>query len=173
MSGSGKKLYIGIPFSSGISSTYSQKPYELNLVNLYDTAFAEIKSANLSTALPLSSLNYLNRMEMGHFYSIVNSATTPGETYLLAYYILSNSQINSANVPNGGIYDFPNTFTPSADTYSSSGDKLCWGSVSEGIVIISFKIVSNSSQRKLPTLDCLDRNSLLLALLPSHRSQRN
>lgn len=70
-------------------------------------------------------------------------------------------------------YNFPNTFTPDSSTYTSTGDKLCWGSQSVGIVIIFVYSVSNSFKRKLPIMDCLVRNLILLALSFNYLKQLN
>jgi hypothetical protein len=145
-SASGKNLYVGIPFSQTISSSTSPQLYEYNLNNVGDSAFYAFKETSLSQALPLSAFNFLNRIDFGYFYTIANSASSPTETYLLSYFILSNSKIAASSIPTQA-YNFPDTtsFTMTADTYLSTGDKICWGADSEGIVIIlsyiSFKLI--------------------------------
>jgi len=133
MSDSGKMLYIGVPFSNSISADSSSNlHYDIDMTRIGDSAFSTIKSATsfVSTPLPLSALNYLNRREFGHFFHIANSAQDPTITYLLAYFILANSQIDLTTLPTS-TYNFPVTnssFSLTADTYATTGDKLCWGS---------------------------------------------
>lgn len=77
LSDSGKMLYIGIPFNQSISANSSTDlKYDIDLTKIGDNAFNTIKTAtNLSTqSLPLSSLNFLNRREFGHFYHLANNA---------------------------------------------------------------------------------------------------
>jgi len=101
------------------------------LTKIGDSAFTTIKEANnLVTPLALSSLNFLNRREFGHFFHLANNAENPTITYLLSYFILSNSQININNLPID-TYNFPvsnASFSVTDDTYKSTGDKICWGS---------------------------------------------
>lgn len=133
MSDSGKMLYVGIPISqttSGITS--SDLKYDIDLDKVGDSAFATIKSASdlENIPLPLSSLNLFNRRELGHFFHLANNANNPTITYLLSYFILSNSKINITNLPSE-MYNFPDnttSFNLTDDTYASTGDKICWGS---------------------------------------------
>lgn len=132
MSDSGKMLYVGIPISQTISADNSSDlKYDIDLNKIGDSAFTTIKSANnLVTPLALSSLNFLNRREFGHFFHLANNAENPTITYLLSYFILSNSQIVLNDLPSD-TYNFPVTnasFSLTDDTYASTGDKICWGS---------------------------------------------
>lgn len=101
------------------------------MTKIGDSAFTTIKAANnLVTPLALSSLNFLNRREFGHFFHLANNAENPTITYLLSYFILSKSQININNLPTD-TYNFPvsnASFSVTDDTYISTGDKICWGS---------------------------------------------
>ena len=101
------------------------------MTKIGDSAFTTIKAAdNLVTPLALSSLNFLNRREYGHFFHLANNAENPTITYLLSYFILANSQIVINNLPTE-TFNFPVSsanFNPSDDTYQSTGDKICWGS---------------------------------------------
>lgn len=72
---SGRILNIGIPFSQSISSTTSPQVYELDLNKVDDGAFANIKSATGINSAPLSSLNFLNKRDFGHFYHIADSTS--------------------------------------------------------------------------------------------------
>ena len=78
--------------------------------------------------MAMSILNLFNKRDYGHFYHIANSASAPTETYLLSYFILSNAKISFAGLALQS-YDFPATSFVNADTYTSTGDKLCWGSI--------------------------------------------
>lgn len=132
MSDSGKMLYVGIPISQTISAnTSSDLKYDIDLKQIGDSAFSTIKAANnLVTPLALSSLNFLNRREFGHFFHLANNAKNPTITYLLSYFILSNSQIVLNGLPSES-FNFPVTnasFNLTDDIYASTGDKICWGS---------------------------------------------
>ena len=76
MSDSGKMLYVGIPISNTTSADNSSDlKYDIDLTKIGDSAFTTIKSANnLVTPLALSSLNFLNRREFGHFFHLANNA---------------------------------------------------------------------------------------------------
>jgi len=71
------------------------------------------------------------------FYQVADSSTTV--TYLLSYFILANIQIPITSLPTNAI-----PFPPSGIDYGATGDKLCYGSVSEGLVklfLFSFKLI--------------------------------
>lgn len=170
----GKKLYIGIPFSQAISNSENPKNYEFNMDNAWDSAVYNFKTSNLLSPFPLSSLNFLNKMDYGHFYTIANSAFLPTETYLLSFYVFSNSKILPTTIPTGS-YNFPSSssFVSNDLIYLTTGDKLCWGSDSEGIVIILLIKVSNSYERKLSIMDWFNRSLLVLDILPNNRCDEN
>lgn len=106
-------LYVGVPFSSTISADGSSALiYDINMNIIGDSAFNTIKSAaDLSTnPLPLSALNFLNRLEFGHFLHVANNAQDPTITYILSYFILANSGIDFTKLPTDS-YNFPNAAT--------------------------------------------------------------
>lgn len=110
-------------------------------------------------------------MDYGQFYHLADSTTT--NSYLLSYFILSNTQIVLT-----GLQAYPTapsslTIPSTAFTNYGSGDKLCWGSQSEGIVIKFINLVSNTPQRKLSSLDSDDWNLFLLDLFTFSRTQLN
>lgn len=78
----------------------------------------------------LSSFNYLNRMDYGQFYHLADSTTT--DSYLLSYFILSNTQIVLTNLQAYPTTASALTIPPTATAFTNygSGDKLCWGSQS-------------------------------------------
>ena len=149
MSGTGRVLYVGIPFSNSISSTLPSDPkiYELDMNKIGDSAFNSIKSVTEFNAFSLSALNYLNMRDYGHFYSLANSATAPFETYLLSYFILSNVKFDTTKLP-AAPYNFPRDLLANPETYLATGDRLCWGAASEGIVHISHNLSSKPISEK-------------------------
>lgn len=88
------------------------------------------------SGFPLSALNFLNKRDFGHFYHIADSTSPTSETYLLGYFVLSNAKINIAGLPQVA-YNFPRDGFVKTDTYATTGDKLCWGSSSDGLVTIA------------------------------------
>ena len=94
-SSTGKELHVAIPFRTGISSTSTSLPYELDLTKISDPAFATIQSAtnSLTQSIPLSAFNFLNKRDFGHFYHIADNVDKPTVSYLLGYFILSNINI--------------------------------------------------------------------------------
>ena len=113
-----------------------------------DSAFNSIKTVTEFNSFSLSALNYLNMRDYGHFYSLANSATAPFETYLLSYFILSKVNFDTTILPSAP-YNFPADGFATAQTYLATGDRLCWGAASEGIVHIShyfsFKPISEKA----------------------------
>lgn len=63
------------------------------------------------------------------FYHVADSSVTV--TYLLSYFILSNMKINPSS-----FQTIVNPFPPVGIDYQATGDKLCWGSISQGVVKI-------------------------------------
>jgi hypothetical protein len=68
-------------------------------------------------------------MDFGHFYHVADDTTTV--TYLLGYFALSNVQIPLTNLPT-----LVTPFPPSTVDYGKTGDLLCYGSASEGLVSV-------------------------------------
>lgn len=84
----------------------------------FDT-FGQIEITSGGISLSLDAFDFLNNMDMGHFYHVTNSKKD--EIVLLSawtYYL--STDISSAAVSSS----LP-TFTPS---YETTGDKLCYGS---------------------------------------------
>ena len=84
--------------------------------------------------MALSSFNFLNELDYGHFYQFANSKTNPTITYLVSkfiYYIINidNTKTDVYNTANAAL------ITPA----TGSGDLLCFGSFSQGIVIFIIK----------------------------------
>jgi hypothetical protein len=59
--------------------------------------------------------------------------------------VYGNSKITLSTLPVSTTYNFPEASTYTSDVYSATGDKLCWGSSNEGLVIyffyLSFKLI--------------------------------
>lgn len=77
----------------------SKSAYELDLtvynygvLNTFRTATA----ATFNTGFASSPFNYLNTMDLGHFYHITDGSVS--NTYLLSYFILSNSGIDPTSL---------------------------------------------------------------------------
>lgn len=80
-----------------------------------------------TTGLPLSGFNFLNQLNYGHFYHIAD--LTYDITFLLSYWVYTNVDIDINRLPkyNG------DSFTTLGANYGQTGDKLCYGSVSQGV----------------------------------------
>jgi hypothetical protein len=77
----------------------SKSAYELDLsVSNYGAlnTFRTATAATINAGFALSPFNYLNTMDLGHFYHISDSSVS--NTYLLSYFILSNSGIDSTSL---------------------------------------------------------------------------
>lgn len=118
-----KNVNIAVPFSNTI--TASQKMYELN-VNVYTTGvLSSFKAMNaaLGTGQALSPFNYLNNMDFGHFYQVADVTTS--KTYMLSYFILSNTDIDPTTFT---AYTSAAPLIPASFANFQTGDKLCYGS---------------------------------------------
>jgi hypothetical protein len=152
---------VAVPFSDTLSSNLTLQTYELNLSKNTDPALSTLATTTnqitTSTGIPLSAFNFLNSRDYGNFYHVADSSTTV--TYLLSYFILSNINLPLTSLP--PVSAFPS----SPVNYQATGDKLCYGSVSQGVVIFMSNKVPNPSQVKLPLMDCMVRHFNLLDVL--------
>jgi hypothetical protein len=72
----------------------------------------------------------LNKLDYGHFYQFANSKTNPTETYLVSYftYVIPGLDLTTLDIySDTGITTF-------STTVAGTGDKLCFGSFTQGIV---------------------------------------
>ena len=126
---------VAIPFTPNLSSNLTLQTYELNLAKSTDPALSTLSSTTNeltnSTGIPLSAFNFLNGRDYGKFYHVADPSN--GVTYLLSYFVLANLDIPVTSLSNLSV-----PFPASTVDFSRTGDKLCFGSVSEGLVIIYF-----------------------------------
>jgi hypothetical protein len=153
---------VAVPFTPNLSSNLTPQTYELNLAKSTDPALSTLSSTTNeltnSTGIPLSAFNFLNERDYGKFYHVADPSNNV--TYLLSYFVLANIGIPVTSLSNLSV-----PFPASTVDYSVTGDKLCFGSVSVGLVIVYFYQVSNPFEVKLPAVDRLVRNLLFLDVL--------
>lgn len=77
----------------------------------------------------------MNKIDYGHFYSFSNSKTNPTETYLVSHFTYVIKDLDITKLDAYTDKDNVGTFAPLA---VGTGDKLCYGSFSQGIVNIIF-----------------------------------
>lgn len=85
--------------------------------------FKTTGAATINAGFALSPFNYLNTMDLGHFYHITDGPVS--NTYLLSYFILSNSGIDPTTL---NAYSAGTQFVPDVFNSFETGDKLCYGS---------------------------------------------
>lgn len=104
----------------------SKAAYELDLSKFSSGALNTFKTtsgATVDAGFSLSPFNYLNTMDFGHFYHITDGPVS--NTYLLSYFILSNSGIDPTTFTT---YSTGTQFIPAVFNSFETGDKLCYGS---------------------------------------------
>lgn len=94
---------------------------------------AGLTNTNLGSGVTASTFNFLDKMDYSTFYHIYDSGSM--STVLVAalvYYL----PITSASLTNVRTATSLTTLTGITPAYTSTGDVLCYGSTSQGIVLI-------------------------------------
>ncbi len=87
----------------------------------------------------------MNKIDYGHFYQFANSKSNPTITYLVSHftYVITGLDIATLDV-----YDDPDIVAFSSNV-AGTGDKLCYGSFSQGIVKYLFNFSSKHTSDKV------------------------
>lgn len=122
-------LYVELPFVSSLTSN----PDLINLDNIPSgNALESLKNFISGTSSQLSSFNFLNLKDFGHFYTAANLNSANNLTTILTssfLYYTSSSQFTSLSFP-------ANQITSQSFNQHITGDKICYGSlINQGIVI--------------------------------------
>lgn len=167
--GADKAIYL--TFVSGNNTLFLELPFVNSLTSNTDiinlnkipagNGLESLKNFVAGTSAQLTSFNFLNLQNYGHFYTVSSSASANLTTILTSAWLfyIQSSQFTQIT--------FPATNIAGSLTFDQhlTGDKLCYGAlINQGIVIKLFILVSNSHERKLPTMVRLARNLSLLAL---------
>lgn len=126
-----KTLFLAIPFRDG-SATDPQALILSKMPSSGDfTQLLSLDNANFETnGLVLSVFNYLNNPNYGKFYSAMQTSSPVTLLVSKVRLILPNQIAN--NIKTGSYI-----YTTLSLDYAGTGDVLCWGSASYGMVLFS------------------------------------
>lgn len=129
-------VYVAVPITATAPTGFPTSDYVVNTINAYTAdsnlqSLSTLTTTSIASNFPLSAFNFLNLRDYGTFYHLTTAdkMTT----------ILINTRI--FYIPSA-----PSTFSNSIDSAfqgltlgdtTLTGDKLCWGSTTTDVVLIS------------------------------------
>ena len=92
-------MVVSVPITKTAPTTTTDQAQIIDLSKNTDSSLSTLAALNAetSTGLTLSSFNFLNQLDYGHFYQFADSKTAPTKTYLVAKWIFYTPSFATTN----------------------------------------------------------------------------